>query len=454
MEFGGTMKLDIAGSEIELGILYLASYLEKHGVEVTFLDMSIYPNPEQRLIKILRNKKFDYIGLSAYTAFIAYSNLLAAIIKNFSDAKIVIGGAHASALPVETMKDFKNFDYLVYGEGEETFLDIVNGQELGKIKGLVWKKNGEIIKNPPREEIKNLDDLPFPARHLLDMKRYLPHPGNYKTLPSTALLSSRGCPYQCTFCSRTGSRLANKVRFRSVPNIIKEIKHCINKYGIHDFRFYDDTFVIPKKRLMHFCKELLRQKIDISWNCYSRVDTIDFEMLKMMKKAGCYHIKYGVEFGTAEWLKRTKKNATLEQAKKAIDLTKKAGIAAKASFMIGMPGETVGEIKKTIKFAKELNPTYSTFSIFTPLPGSHLFDVAQKEKKLLTTDFDNYYNCSKPILKDQLDLKLLNNLLKKAYFEVYFNPRFVMHRISHLLKNPSIYEVKTLFRGAAVLLRE
>lgn len=454
LDYGGSMKKDYGGHELELGLLYMASFLEKHGVKVFFIDMSLYNHSEKRLINKLKTDIFDFIGLVAYTNFITSANKIAKIIKNHSNAKIIIGGPHASALPIETLRNFKNFDYLVYGEGEKTFLEIVSEENLSKIKGLVWRNNDEIVKNPPREAIEELDELPFPARHLLDFDKYIPPLGNYHKLPSTALLSSRGCPFQCTYCSRTGSRLKNRVRFRSVENIINEIKHCIKQYGVYDFRFYDDTFVIPKKRLIKFCEELIKQKIEVHWSCYSRVDTIDLEMLKLMKKAGCYHIKYGVEFGTQKWLSKTKKNTTLEQARKTIYNTKKLGIAAKASFIIGMPEESIDEIKETINFAKELNSTYTTFGIYTPLPGSELFTELRQNGMLLTFDYDTYFNKSKKILKNQLDLNILKGLIKEAYKEVYFNPKFLLHRLVHLIKNFSIYEIKALFDGFKVLTKK
>jgi len=450
--YGGNTKKISGGHELELGSLYVASFLESKGIDVSFLDMSLYDNPEERLISALKQKDYDFAGLTAYSNFVTIANQVAGIIKQNSRAKTVIGGAHASALPEETFRTFNNFYYLIYGEGEETFFELTGGEKsLREINGLVWRNEGEMVKNPPRDPINNLDDLPIPARHLLDINQYVPLPGNYHQLPSTAILSSRGCPFLCTYCSRTGSRLKNSVRFRSVANVISEIEHCIKNYGIYDFRFYDDTFVIPKSRLLDFCRELLKRKIKISWNCYSRVDTIDMEMLELMRKAGCYHIKYGVEFGTARMLKQTKKNATLDQARKAIKATKKAGIAAKASFMIGMPGETAEEIRETIKFASELNPTYSTFGIFVPLPGSEIFNVAKEDGTLLHNNYGEYFKRTKKVLANQLDDDILKKLIKEAYRKTYLNPGFFLHRLNHLRKNFSWYEIRMLWDGVCLL---
>lgn len=354
LDFGGSSE-GLSGREIELGLLYLASYLESHGIAVSFLDMSLYKDAEKRLIDILKNN-FYMIGITAYSSFIKKANEVAGIIKKYSASKVVIGGHHASALPIQTLDEFSNFDYLVYGEGEETLYELLTRSDISNIRGVVYKDNGKIKQNAQRERLKNLDCLPFPARHLLEIDKYVPVPGNYKTLPSTGILSSRGCFYKCTFCSRCASRLEDKVEFRSVENIIAEIEECISKYNISDFRFYDDTFPMPRRRLVQFCEECIKKDLRITWNCYARVDMVDMEMLKFMKRAGCYHIKYGVEFGTQKWLDETKKHTTLRQAEETIRNTKKAGIAAKASFMIGMPGETEEEIKQTISFAKKYVP--------------------------------------------------------------------------------------------------
>lgn len=453
IDFGGSFRTDYGGHELELGLLYIASFLESQGMQVSFLDMTLYHDAKKRLIDILQRSSFDFIGINAYTNSITTADQIAGLSRQYSKAKIVVGGVHASALPIETMDTFKNFDYLIYGEGEIPFTDLAVGKEIADIRGLVWRDAGAIKQNPPQEPIEDLDSLPFPARHLVDVNMYVPIPSNYYQLPSTGILSSRGCPYECTYCGRTGSRFKRRVQARSITNVIDEIKSCIRNFGIYDFRFYDDVLTVPKKRLMEFCEKLITDNIRITWNCYARVDTVDREMLAIMRKAGCRNIKYGVEFGTQQWHDRTKKFTNLEQAEEAINATKKIGIAAKASFMIGMPGETVDEINETITFARKLNPTYTTFNIFTPLPGSQLFDEAKRNNTLLSYDYDKYFNKKGKILKDQLDLSILENSIREAYKKVYFTPRFFINRIMHLIKNPCLPEVKMLFQGLAVVIK-
>ncbi|MBU4360685.1 B12-binding domain-containing radical SAM protein [Patescibacteria group bacterium] len=456
LDFGGSTKKSFGGHELELGLLYLASYLKQKGISVNFIDLSLYKNWQEQLRKKMINKKYDWAGLTAYTNFINTANKVAGLIKKYQpDIKTVIGGHHASALPIQTLEEFENFDFLVNGEGEETLFELITKNPYYKIDGLVWRSNkNEIIKNQPRQSIIDFNNIPFPDRDLLDFKYYTPPPGNYHQLPSTAILSSKGCPFKCTFCARTGTRYKNLTRYRTVDSILSEIKFCIEKYKIYDFRFYDDTFVLPPSRLKEFCERIIKEKIKISWNSFAHVNTVNKESLKLMKKAGCYHIKYGVEFGTQKWLDLTKKSATLDQARKAIKETKKAGIAAKASFIIGMPDESKEEVEATLQFAKELNPSFVTFGIFTPLPGSEIYDDLVKNKNLIHQKWDRYFDKKEKIIKNQLDLEYLAKKVKQGYQMVYFSPRYIIHRLIHLIRNFSLIEIKILIQGFLIIIRK
>lgn len=457
LDFAGILPNKSFGeiNELELGVLYIASFIEQKGVSVEFLDMALCRDSYRRLSSILNTSRFDFVGITSYSNTIKVANEIAGVIKKQTNAKTVIGGVHASALPEETMRRFGNFDYLVYGEGEETFSELVLTSDVASIKGLAWRNDKQIIINSPRAAIENLDNLPFPARHLVDINKYIPSPTSYFSLPSSGILSSRGCPFDCTFCGRSGTRFQNSIKYRSVDNVIEEIKFCMDKYNIHDFRFYDDIFVIPKQRLLEFCNKIIQRKIKINWMCYSRIDTINVEMLKMMKASGCYLIRYGVDFGTKKWMEKTKKNTTLEQARLAIANTKRVGIAMKASFIIGMPGESIEEIKQTIKFAKELNAAYTTFNTYAPLPGSKIFQDAKSNGTLLNDDYDSYFSSSRKakLLKDQLDYEILEKLQRDGHKDVYLNINFILYRLGLLIRNCSFNEIKKIMNGFGYMLR-
>jgi len=456
LDFGGSTKKSFSGHELELGLLYLTSFLKDKGVSVDFIDLSLYEDWQKRLREKMLTKKYVWAGLTAYTNFINTANHVAGLIKEYQPGiQTVIGGHHASALPKQTLEKFTNFDFLISGEGEETMFELISEISYAKIDGLVWHSDkNQIIVNAPRQSLLDFNSQPFPDRSVLDFKYYTPLPGNYHQLPSTAILSSKGCPFKCTFCARTGTRYKDIIRYRTVDSMLAEIKLCIEKYNIHDFRFYDDTFVLPPSRLKEFCERLIKEKIKISWNCFAHVNTVNKESLKLMKKAGCYHIKYGVEFGTQKWLDLTKKNATLDQARIAIRETKKAGIAAKASFIIGMPGESKEEVEATLKFAQELNPSFVTFGIFTPLPGSEIYDDLIKSKNLLHQNWDGYFNKTEKLIKNQLDLDYLAKKVKQGYQRVYFAPKYILHRIIHLIRNFSLIEIKILIQGFLIMIKK
>jgi len=441
--------LKLEGNELPLGLLYLSSFVEKKGFTSEVLDFNIF---NYNLNEVLRKTRPKVVAITAITPEIINANQIAKAVKEF-DKNIVtlIGGAHVSALPSQTLKDYPSFDYAVCGEGEQVvanFLEALRKGNKNNVKGLWYKKGRNIKKNQPQKEIENLDDIPFPARHNVNMEKYIPLPGNYKRLPSTAIITSRGCPYNCRFCNKVV--FSRKTRLRSADNVLKEIKYCIDSYGISDFRFVDDTLTLNKKRIKKICKDIIKEKQDISWNCYSRVDTIDYDLLKLMKKAGCYHIKYGVESGSPRVLELMNKKINLAQAKKTIKLTKRAGIESKVMFMFGVPGETRDDMLKTLKYAKQLSADITTFLIFVPFPGSEFYNQLNKKGLIKDVSWDDYSEHSKYIIDSHINQEEIDDIFKKAYRELYFNKDYISQRLLRLLKDPK-REIKFVFQGLKIL---
>lgn len=447
----------VSGYNADLGLLYLAAYLESHGKEVEILDLLISKDPWKLLKEKLNHISPDLVGITSYTPQIKEAHLCATIVKENICSPTVIGGIHASCLPHSTLLNYPMFDFLVFGEGEITLLELVecleNNLEYQAIKGLAFRQNGEIIVNPERPPIDDLDKIPFPARNKIPIEKYVPPVGNYYTLPSTTILSSRGCPFRCNFCSRGGTRYRYKLRQRNIPNVIAEIKECIERYNIRDFRFVDDVLTIPRRRIVDLCESIIENKLHIKWSCFSRVDGVDRELLKLMRRAGCYNINYGVEVGSERVLRSIKKDTTLEQACYAIKLTKETGIETKASFMIGIPGETVDEIRMTLDFAIELSPDFAFFGIFWPIPGSELFDKALGNNELLKKDFSKLADTSSPNIKGQIEVNILNELLTLCYRKFYFRLGYIIQRINRLIRNPTFHEIKTLLAGCIQTIR-
>jgi anaerobic magnesium-protoporphyrin IX monomethyl ester cyclase len=299
---------------------------------------------------------------------------------------------------------------------------------------LVWREGDSIRRNKPAPHIKDLDSLPMPNRDGLDWNRYVPSPGtgNYMQLPSSGILASRGCPYNCNYCSK--GVFHRTIRFRSPEHVIREIEFCIERYGIRDFRFYDDVLTYSKWDLQRFCELLLSKNLNITWNCYSRVNFITMDKLQMMKRAGCYHIKYGIEFGTEKSLKTANKQATLEQAREAVRLTKEAGIECKGNFILGIPGETVEDCEATIRFARELSPDLVSFYPYDAFPGTHFFIV-----------MDEGGNSGELLSREQTEA-----LASKAYLSFYVRPAYMLQRARRIYLHPK-RELQLIWNGMSMM---
>ena len=302
-----------------------------------------------------------------------------------------------------------------------------------------------IVQNPPRPREQDIDVFPFPARHLLHQERYKVNPINYVSLPTTGILASRGCDHRCAFCSQ--SVFGGRARVRSACNIADEIQTCVSDYHMRGFRFYDDNLTAYRDTCLAFCGELLKRNIRINWNCFSRVDSLDPELLKAMKRAGCHQVKLGVETGTDNGLQTIKKGITLDQSREAVAMTRRAGIECQISIILGLPGETVEEMRETIRFVKELSPDLAGFNLFKPLPGSSLFKQLDRQGRLLNKNWDDYsIKQTRSVVRDDHDQALLENMLRTAYLTFFFRPRYVLQRMKWFVRYPRRETVR-LFPG-------
>ena len=315
----------------------------------------------------------DIVGITAMTATINSALNVAQLVKSFnSEIPVVLGGVHPTLLPEETIKN-TNVDIVVRGEGEYTFLDILKkSNNLNVVLGITYKENGQIINNPARPLIQNLDELPFPAKHLIFEHEKYP-PGAFGSI-----MPSRGCPFHCTFCA-SHKIWTRKVRYRSPEKVIKEIIRIKKNFHTNYFRFEDDSFTLNKKWIYELCDFLIKENLKIKWEAETRADIVDDELIKKMKKAGCKMLSIGVESGSERTLKLIKKGITLEQIRNAFNIIKSNKILTNAFFMIGFPWESKKEIGMTISLMKELNSFRSFFSISTPYPGTELFDIYKND---------------------------------------------------------------------------
>ena len=445
----GNRKLgEIGGHLPPFGLACIASYIREHSFSVGIMDALAEDMESMQVLDYIGKHQPKVIGFSAMTPqFLRTVRIAKDISKRFPEILTIIGGHHASIMPYETLEEDCCLDLLVYGEGEETFLEIINKYKergwnkeeflkdadcLKAIDGIAFRDKDSNIKiNKSRRQIEDLDSLPSPAWDLLPLGKYIPLPNQYLNKPVIHMVSIRGCPFDCDFCSNN-SVFGRKIRARSPERVVDDIKYVKSKYNMKEISFWDDTMTVNKKWLEKFCNCLIENKVNVTWTCYSRVDTVNLEILKLMKKAGCWNIFYGYESGTQQLLDNINKGITLEQIRNANKWTKEAGIEVRASFMIALPGETPEMAKKTIDFAIELEPEYAQFSITTPYPGTKLFDTAKKSGRL-REDFSKYNMWEVVYVPEgYMDEKQIVAIEKLAMRKFYFRFRFIFEKIKRV----------------------
>ncbi|MAG50334.1 B12-binding domain-containing radical SAM protein, partial [archaeon] len=344
------------------------------------------------------------------------------------------------------------------GEGEETFYELIKAidenKDLEEVNGIVFRKNNEIIKTKPRELIKNLDEIPFPARDLLDLKLYESSVTKKVSHENaTYLFTSRGCPFDCVYCNAK-SMWRRLTRFRSIQNVVDEIEECINKYNLKEFNIGDELFTLKEDRVIEICDEIIKRNLEISWVCMSRVDTISSNMVKKMKEAGCKLITFGFESGSKEILKNIRKMTDIDKAEEAVNIVKKEGIGVYGNFMIGNPGETEETFNETLNFSRKLDLDKASFFITVPFPGTDLYNMLKEnghlDKNLEWSRFSPVSNKYPLLRTDALNGDDLLKLQKKAFKNFYLRPKFV---INQLKKLKSKDDIKDLITGIKLFLK-
>jgi radical SAM superfamily enzyme YgiQ (UPF0313 family) len=437
-----------------LGLCNLAAMTTQAGYSTEILDASaLNLNCEATVAKVLEvNPK--YLGITAVTIAICNAARIGQLIKQQNgDIKIIIGGPHFTSTPFETMKRFESFDIGVDGEGDLTIVELLNALEgegdLTKVQGLVLRQNGQLVHTGMRPFIKDLDTLPMPRWELLPdlTKTYSTPTFTFGNTPGTSLVTTRGCFGKCIFCDR--KVFGNKIRGYSTQYIIDMILKLYRDYGIRDVIIHDDCFVVLKKRLREFCQTLIDLNLDLTWSCNARVDVVNPETLRLMKKSGCWQIGYGIESGSQRILDILRKDITLGQIEQAVRWTREAGIRVRGFFMIGNPGETVESVRETLEFAKKVGVNDFQITMFTPLPGTEIYKNAEKYGQ-----FDNDWakmNMWEPVfVPNGMSKKELISLQKMVFNKFYFRPIVVW---SYLKELKSWGHLKKAFKGFCTLLK-
>jgi len=433
-----------------LGLAYMASVLEKNGIDVKIIDAIALRLTSQEIVEQTKKYSPDWVGISSLTPTIHRSVEVANEIKKYnSDIRIVFGGPHVSQYSLETLVQYNSVDVAVVGEGEYTLLELVKNNKPDNVKGVVFKNGQDIITNERREPVMNLDDLPFPARHLLPMDLYESGVSLSKRKPQATMITSRGCPYNCSFCSKTV--FGRTYRVRSPKNVVEEIEYLIDEYKVKEISFWDDIWGLDRSWAVNVCNLLIEKKLDLTWSCESRVNLVDLEKLRLMKKAGCWNIFFGIETGNQDLLDLINKGTTLEQARNAVKWAKKAGIEVRANFMLALPGETPEKAMKTIKFAKELNADFVKFNITTPYPDTKLYEQAKEYGTLEQSldKFTNYFPVFVP--KGYKSKEEILEMRKRAFREYYFRVGYILRRF---LKIRSFGEFVRHIKGIKAVVEE
>lgn len=438
-----------------LGLASIAAILEAIEYKVEILDLNVVGLSMSEIVKKVRN--VDVICITAMTPTINSAiNIARSIKEDRPDSTIIMGGCHVTLLPEETLTNVPEVDLIVRGEGEESILEVFKaidtGSDMKNIKGITYRRNGRIRSTPLRSPISDLDALPFPSYHLLPLKKYKPHSPHGRKLPFMAMITSRGCPFRCIYCSKPV--FGSKFRAQSPKRTVDEIIHLKEKFGVEEIMFYDDVFTLDRKRVIQLTQELNERGLDIPWSCETGVNLVDSELLKEMKKAGCYMISFGVESGSQKILNNLRKKISLNQAERAFKMSHDAGIQSVGYFMIGSPGETHTTIKQTIDFAKKLEADFAQFSVTTPFPGTDLYDLYLNSMNKNTKWDDFIYaslkSSSAPVFEtESLSKEDLRNWNVRAYKEFYFRLSYIWKRFIGMR---SIGDLKTNIKGFLMFL--
>ena len=447
------------GLSAPLNLACLAAYLRKKrpDIRLSIIDAEALNYSYQDTVGEALLHKPNIVGVTTTTpSFDVISKLVIRLHEALPGIPIILGGPHATGSP-ETTIEVPGVTAAVIGEGEETFLEIVeaveNNRPFASISGIAYKNSeGSLMVTKPREPIKDLDVLPLPARDLLPMRLYYSPPTKSLGGNRTAnIIASRGCPFRCTYCL-SDMMWPGACRSRSIDKVIEEIEECVTKYNCNEINFNDDLFTADKKRVKEFCRKIIEKKIKIRWIAMSRADYISSEILALMQEAGCKKIAMGLESGSMEVLKCMNKKIDLQMSIEAVSMIKKSGMAVGVSFVLGHIGETGQTIKETIEFAKQLNPDTVAFFQASPYPGTEFYRMAKESnyirKDAQWQDYAIVSNRPSVVNLPGLSAEDIHDWVTYAYRSFYLNPGYIL---SKLRKISSIKSFIANIKGLRIL---
>jgi radical SAM superfamily enzyme YgiQ (UPF0313 family) len=418
-----------------LGLASIAAWLEREGFRADLLDFNADPAGEARLEETLRTTAPAFVGFSCTTAGFLDAAGLAARVKHWVPrTTTVVGGVHVSALRERLLADYPQFDYGVHGEGEETLCALMRGGTSDRA-GLIYRDGGAVLSGGRREPGLDLDRLPFPAYEKLPgyPGRYTLPIFNYPRAPNASCLSSRGCPYACSYCDR--SVFGATFRCNSADYVHRHMRHLRDRFGIRHLNFYDDQFTLNRDRVMELAGLLIEHPLGVTFNCAARPDRVDPELLARMRKAGCWMISLGIETGDPELLARHRRHGDLDRLEGAIRMIKRAGIRVKGLVMIGLPGETEHSIRRSMRYVHALPIDDLNVAKFTPFPGTPLYegirDHGPFDEDWSRMDCMHFLFVPRALTRERLQA-----LFQEFYKRHFRRPRILLGYLAMLWRSP------------------
>ena len=395
-----------------LGLAFLAAALENAGHEIRILDLVVYPYTKEQLAESLKTFDPQFVGATAVTMNFNHATRVIRDVKALApDIFTVMGGPHVTFCARETLEACPEIDFIVLGEGELTLVELVracqNNSPLGSIKGLAYRDRGRPVLNTPKNPIQDIDSLPEPARHLIPLGRY-----RALGLP-ISMTTSRGCPFRCIFC--VGRKMVGaRVRYRNPRKVVDELAY-LSTLDFHQINIADDLFTASKKHCLAVCDEIIRRQLKFQWTSFARVDTVSRPVLERMKQAGCSAVSFGVETGSPEVLTTIKKGITLDQVVQAVNMCNEVGVTPQASFILGLPGETLQTLRQTVAFAEQLKNmgVLHGYHLLAPFPGTDVRENSQNyDIRIMSNDWDDYHANKAIVRTSAVGRQTLDSIVK------------------------------------------
>lgn len=415
--------------EYPIYLAYLVAIVRDSGCQVEFLDAILEELGIEEFARRTAELSPDLAVLECSTPSIEYDLQSAAALKQRLPAlKTVLVGSHPTVYHQEIIAANPEVDAICRGEFDYTVRDlaraVAEGTPWKEVAGLTWREGSEVRVNPDRPLIEDLDGIPFPARDLVSSPFY--RQGTFRGKRPTTVVTSRGCPFRCTYCLWPSTLYGHKFRPRSAANVVDELEEAITRYGVDEVYFDDDSMALDRERMLEICRLIVDRGLKFEWIAQCRVDSMDEEVLRAMKRAGCRYIRFGVESGSPKMLKLMKKGITTERVLETFRLARKVGIRTQAFFLFGIPGETRETVEETIEFAKRLRPGSAQFAVAIPHPGTELFREATERGWIRYEKWEDFSSCRGMLQTPEFPLEAAEQARVRAYRKFYFRPAYFL----------------------------